>query len=200
MHAWPRKGKMVLAWGAVGFCMALPILLATQSTLLAWRDPIYIAAGLAGIVGMALLVLQPLLAIGGLPPLSVLQGRRAHRWIGFLLVLSVIGHVLGLWITSPPDVLDALLFRSPTPFAVWGVIAMWALFATALLALIRRRLRPRTWRLCHGLLAAVIVGGTIIHAVRIEGTMEPFSKIGLSFVLVVVTGLALSRLKIRWSR
>ncbi len=89
---------------------------------------------------MALLLVQPLLAGGLLPGLRAQLGRRVHGWIGGLLVASVVVHVGGLWITSPPDVIDALLFASPTPFSVWGVIAMWAIFAAALLATLRRRL------------------------------------------------------------
>ena len=47
--------------------------------------------------------------------------------------------------------IDALIFTSPTPFSPFGVIAMWAIFAVALLAAFRRRLglRPRTWRIAH---------------------------------------------------
>jgi len=55
--------------------------------------------------------------------------------------------------------IDALLFTSPTPFSPFGVIAMWAIFAVALLAALRRRLdcdRERGASL-HMLLAVVIV-------------------------------------------
>ena len=77
--------------------------------------------------------------------------------------MAVVIHVGGLWFTSPPDMIDALLFRSPTPFSPFGVIAMWAIFAVALLAAFRRRLRPRTWRIAHMLLAIVIVAGSVVH-------------------------------------
>jgi hypothetical protein len=65
--------------------------------------------------------------------------------MGSLLVALVLVHVGGLLIASPPDAIDALLLRSPTPFSVWGVLAMWATFAAALLAALRERLaiRPR---------------------------------------------------------
>jgi len=98
-------------------------------------------------------------------------------------------HVAGLWITSPPDVIDALLFRSPTPFSAWGVIAMWAVFATALLAALRRplRIRPRWWRAGHLSLAVVIVGGVVAHALLIEGTMESVSKVVLCGLVVAAT-------------
>ena len=106
------------------------------------------------------------------------RGRRVHRFVGGILVAAVVIHVAGLWITSPPDVVDALVFASPTPFSAWGVIAMWAVFAAALLAALRRRLRlrPRMWRFAHTALAAVVVVGSIVHALLIEGTMETVSK------------------------
>src|SRR6185369_7150351 len=121
---------------------------------------------------------QPLLIGGYLPGLSGRLGRRAHLWIGGTLVAAIVIHVAGLWITSPPDMIDALLFASPTPFSPFGVIAMWAIFAVALLAALRRRLglRPRTWRIAHMLLAVIIVVGVVVHGMLIEGTMETMSK------------------------
>jgi len=98
----------------------------------------------------------------------------------------VVIHVGGLWITSPPDMIDALLFASPTPFSPFGVIAMWAIFAVALLAALRRRLglRPRTWRIAHMLLAIVIVAGSVVHGMLIEGAMETVSKAALCALVV----------------
>ena len=169
--------KIVVAsaiWVGVAIAIAVPIGAAAMGPLLEWRDPVYIAAGFAGVLAMALLLLQPLLAAGHLPGFAVPTGRRIHRWVGSLLFLTVVIHVAALWVTSPPDVVDALLFASPTPFSVWGVIAMWCVFATAVLAATRRkfRLQPRTWRISHKTLAAVIVTGSVIHAMLIEGTME----------------------------
>lgn len=159
----------------------MPIAVAATSPLLAWRDPVYIAAGFAGVVAMGLVLLQPLLAGGYLPGLPGRRGRRVHKWIGGALVTAVVAHVGGLWLTSPPDVIDALLFVSPTPFSAWGVVAMWALFTAALLAALRWRLRipPRFWRLGHTTLATVVVLGSVIHAMLIEGTMGTISKAAL---------------------
>ena len=83
--------------------------------------------------------------------------------------MMVVVHVGGLWITSPPDMIDALLFTSPTPFSPFGVIATWAIFAVALLAALRRRLGLRTWRVAHMSLAVVIVVGSVIHGMLVEG-------------------------------
>lgn len=177
--------------------VAVPLAVAALSPLLAWRSPVYIAAGFAGIMAMSLLLIQPLLATGALPGLSGARARRLHRATGAVLVLAILAHVGGLWITSPPDVVDALLFTSPTPFSAWGVVAMWALFLTALLALLRRRIRPRTWRLAHGALACVIVGGSVVHALLIVGTMGTLSKAALCLLVALATARAIAALRPR---
>lgn len=169
--------------------MFVPIALAGTSDLLAYRGPVYILACFAGIAALALVLVQPLLIAGYLPGLSGYLGRRAHIWIGGMLVFAVVVHVGGLWITSPPDMIDALLFMSPTLFSPFGVVTMWAIFATALLAAFRRRLglSPRTWRLTHMSFALVIVVGSVVHGLLIEGTMETISKAVLCALIVAAT-------------
>src|SRR5207248_10693685 len=131
----------------------------------------------------------PLLIAGYLPGLSAYRGRRAPHWVGGALAVAVVVNVGGLWITSPPDMIDALFFSSPTPFSPFGVIAMWAIFAVALLAALRRRLglRPRTWRIAHMLLAVVVVAGTVVHGLLIEGAMETVSKAALCALVLAAT-------------
>lgn len=193
--------KATLIWSALATAIGVPIVAASVSPLLAWREPVYIAAGFAGIVAMTLMLFQPLLAGGYLPGLPPYRGRRVHRWIGGLLVAVVVAHVAGLWITSPPDVIDALLLASPTPFSAWGVMAMWALFATALLAALRPRFRRRfrAWRIGHTSLALVIVVGSVIHAILIEGTMETVSKVALCLLLLVATTKVVFDLRV-WAK
>ena len=184
-----RVTRVTLIWATLAAAICVPIAAAALSPLLAYRDAVYIAACFAGIVALGFMLVQPLLVAGYLPGLRTLRGRRAHRWIGGALVAAVVIHVGGLWITSPPDVIDALLFTSPTPFSAWGVIAMWAIFATALLAALRQRLRlaPRTWRIAHSFLAVVIVVGTVVHGLLIEGTMETISKAVLCALVLAAT-------------
>jgi predicted ferric reductase len=176
-----------LRWACLVMLAAVPVVLAAASPLLEWRQPVYVAAGFAGVIGLAVMLFQPLLAGGLLPGLGAMRGRMGHRLGGALLLVFVLVHVVGLWITSPPDVVDALLFRSPTPFSVWGVLAMWAVIASAALAPVRRRIGLRLWRNLHTGLVVVIVGGTVAHALLIEGTMEDVSKIVLSVAVIAAT-------------
>lgn len=193
--------RATLIWAALAMAVGLPIAATAASPLLAWRDPVYIAAGFAGAVALALILLQPLLAGGYLPGLPAYRARRVHRWTGGMLVAAVVMHVAGLWITSPPDMIDALLLTSPTPFSAWGVISMWALFATAVLAARRRsfRHRLRTWRVRHTLLAVVIVVGGTVHALLIEGTMETISKVVLCGLVLLATTKVVFDLRV-WAK
>lgn len=185
----------VLVWGLLAAAILVPLAFAAASPLLQWRRPIYIAAGFAGILALALMLLQPLLAGGLLPGLEGIRGRRLHRWTGALLVACVLLHIEGLYLTSPPDVIDVLLLRSPTPFSLWAMIALLPLLAAALLAAFRRRLSlsPLNWRRAHMLLVTIAVTGTIAHALLIEGTMEWWTKAGLCAAVVGVTGWVVAR-------
>jgi predicted ferric reductase len=189
-----RKARLI--WPALAAAICVPVAAAAASPLLAWRGPLYIIAGFAGILALGLMLVQPLLAGGYLPGVSGFRGRRVHRWIGAMLVAAIAIHVGGLWITSPPDMIDALLFASPTPFSPFGVIAMWAIFAVALLAALRRRLRLRTWRLAHMSLAAVIVAGSAVHAMLVEGTMETVSKAMLCALVLAAAVKVMADLRV----
>jgi predicted ferric reductase len=156
--------------------------------------------GFAGIIGLGFLLVQPLLVSGSLPGLSPYRARRIHHWIGGALVVAVVIHVAGLWFTSPPDMIDALTFTSPTPFSPFGVIAMWAIFAVAVLAAVRRRLGLRTFRLAHMSLAVVIVLGSVIHGMLIEGTMETTSKAALCALVLAAAAKAMADLWVRRKR
>ena len=72
---------------------------------------------------------------------------------------------------------------------------MWAAFAAALLALLRRRIGLRVWRPAHFGLVTVVVAGTVVHALLIDGTMEAISKAALAVACLAALGAALLRLK-----
>jgi MFS family permease len=192
--------RRVLIWGLLAAAILVPLAAATMSEQLAWRGPVYSAAGFAGIVALGLVLIQPLLIAGYLPDLTGYRGRRVHHWVGGALVATVIVHVAGLWITSPPDMIDALTYTSPTPFSPFGVTAMWAIFAVAVIALFRRHLRLRTWRLIHLALALVIVAGAVAHTLLIEGTMETVSKIALCALVAIIGAKVLIDLWLRTRR
>lgn len=188
----------VLAWGALTLAVAVPVIVAAMSPLHAYRGSPYIAASLAGVLSLGLLLIQPLLAMGWLPGARLARLRRWHRLSGAALVALVAIHVGGLLIASPPDAVDALLLRSPTPFSVWGVTAMWAVAATVVLVALRRRvrLRPATWAAIHNALALVVVLGTVIHAVQIEGTMGALSKWALCAAVLAAAVAAVARARL----
>jgi hypothetical protein len=179
------SARTVLIWTALAVAIGVPLALAATSELLAYRGAVYIVAGYAGMIALGLLLVQPLMIGGYLPGPSAYRARRAHHWIGGAVVALILIHVGGLWYTSPPDMIDALTFTSPTPFSPFGVVAMWAIFAVALLAAFRRRLGLRTWRIVHMSLAAVIIVGSVVHGMLIEGTMETVSKAALCALVVL---------------
>lgn len=191
-----RALRFIGPWLCLALVTLVPLAIAATSPFLAWRQPIYISAGFAGVLGLALLLVQPVLMVGMLPGLSPRLERKAHRWVGVSLSIVVAVHIGGLWITSPPDVIDVLLLRSPTPFSIWGAIAMWALLATGGLAYLRgrRRIPVTLWRWGHLALSAILVIGTVLHAVLIEGTMGQTSKLVLcGFVCLACAYVILSR-------
>lgn len=196
------RARIVSIYIGLAVLLIVPLVVAANSPLLQWRQPIYIMAGLAGVIGLCLLLLQALLAADALPALARNRARALHRWFGVALILAVVLHVIGLWFTSPPDVLDALLLRSPTAFSVWGVAAMWAVTGASLMAGLRNRVVRRSgggqqglriWRWGHTTLAVLAVVGTVIHALLIEGTMGLLSK----WMLCLLVAAAVAWLLVR---
>src|ERR1700754_1516922 len=98
-----KLARVTLIWAALAAAILVPIAAAAFSPLLEWRGPLYILAGFAGMIALGLVLVQPLLIAGYLPGFSAYRARRAHHWIGGALLVAVVVHVAGLWITSPPD-------------------------------------------------------------------------------------------------
>ncbi|WP_210168274.1 ferric reductase-like transmembrane domain-containing protein [Aureimonas sp. Leaf454] len=165
--------------------------MAAASPLQGSRDVVWVVGGMAGVVALSLLFLQPILITGFLSPRRLTQERRWHRWIGSAIVVLVLLHVVGLYVTSPEDIMDALLLVSPTPFAVYGVMGLAGVVLTAGLAIVRRSLPLWIWQSVHTVLAGVIVAGSIVHALLIEGVMEETSKLLLCVSLGAATSVAL---------
>ena len=74
---------------------------------------------------------------------------------------------------------------------------MWAVLLAGLLAAFRRRLRlpPKLWQALHICLGLLTVGGSVVHALLIEGTMGPISKALLCGLVLIATAIAAIRLK-----
>ena len=190
--------KTVLVWCVFASVVSVPVFIAATSPLLNGREGVYIVGGMAGVVGLALLLVQPLLASGYLPAISTLQERRWHRRIGIVLVASVALHIFGLYLTSPDDLTDALLLVAPTPFSVYGVLAMWGLILTVILVAIRTRLsvNHNMWKVMHNVISIVVVLASVTHALMIEGAMSFRSKLILCICIVGATVIVIAHLRI----
>ena len=183
----------IIIWIVLAGAVITPVAIAATSPLLAARTGAYIIAGIAGTAALALLLVQPLLAAGYLPGLHVARARLWHRRVGAAIVIGVALHVGGLYLTSPPDALDALLLVAPTPFSVYGVIGMWSIIGTIILVVLRSRLGlgQIAWRIVHNALSAIVVVTSVVHALMIEGTMGSLSKqilcIGILAIMAIVS-------------
>ena len=189
------SARAILTCAALAAVIGVPVVLSAMSPLLVWRGPVYTAACFAGIAALCIALVQSLLIGGYLPGLSPYRARRVHLWTGSALVAVMVLHVGGLWVTSPPDMIDALLFASPTLFSPWGVIGD--------VGAVRRRHDGwrcaavwdgplRMWRAVHKGLAAIIVAGGSAHGFLIEGIMEPVSKGVLCALTLVAAGTVIA--------
>lgn len=185
-----------LIWAAVALVAVGPVAIAAASPLQVGRGVAYVTGGMAGVAALALLWLQPLLGAGYLPGVNLAQARRWHRRLGLVLVAAVVLHIGGLFLASPPDTIDALLLVSPTPFSVYGVIALWSVVLTAVLVATRKRFDPAWWRIVHNGLALVVVVATVIHALMIEGAMGAMSKLILCLCALAATAAAILHLRV----
>lgn len=189
----------VAVWLLLAACTLVPVGLAAASPLQASREALWIFGGMAGVVALALLLVQPMLAAGLLPGSSIPTARRWHRWIGATIVSAVILHVFGLYLYSPDDISDALLLVSPTPFAVYGVVGLVGVVVTALLVAVRSRsgLRYVTWRIVHNAVSLVVVASSVVHAMLIEGAMGFVSKAILCVLVIAAAMIALIRVHVK---
>lgn len=186
-------GRGWLAWLGVAGAMTVPVALAVASPYLAYRNPAYILGGFAGIVCLALLLIQPLLAAGYLPGLSPVQARRWHRRAG-VGDRAVRGDPCRRPVRDQPARHDrrAVAGRADPVLGLRGGGDVEPLPGRRLVPLRRRtRLGPRGWSLLHNLLALVVVVATALHAVQIEGAMEPVSKTALCGLVLIATAAAL---------
>jgi hypothetical protein len=60
-------------------------------------------------------------------------------------------------------------------------------------------LRLRTWRIAHTLLAIVIVAGSVVHGILIEGTMETVTKAALCALVLAATIKVMADMRV-WRR
>lgn len=181
--------RRIAAWIAVAVLAAAPVVIAALSPLLRGREFLWLVGGMAGVVVMSLLFVQPLLMAAAPPLLAARDGVRWHRLGGIAIVALVALHVGALYAYSPDDVTDALLLTAPTPFSLYGVISLWCLVLTAVLAATRRKVRlgVAPWRIAHSVLAVAVVAAGAVHAIWIEGAMEEYSKLAICLAALAAT-------------
>jgi predicted ferric reductase len=174
------RGRLA-AWTVIVAVAAVPVIAAAGSPLQAGRELLWVTGGMAGVVALSLLFVQPLLKAAAPALLPASSGTLWHRWTGIAIAVLVGLHIGALYLYSPDDITDALLLVAPTPFSLYGVISLWCLVLTILLVATRRRLglAKRWWRILHSVLAVAIVSAGVVHAVLIEGAMEEFSKLAV---------------------
>jgi len=179
----------IAAWLSVIVIAAVPVIAAAVSPLQSGREALWVVGGMAGVVALSLLFVQPLLMATAPTLLSTRDGIFWHRWSGILIVALVALHIGALYAYSPDDVTDALLLVAPTPFSLYGVISLWCVVLTLGLVVGRRMLRldHRHWRILHSVLAVAIVAAGAVHAVLIEGAMEEMSKLAICVAALATT-------------
>ncbi|WP_100963995.1 ferric reductase-like transmembrane domain-containing protein [Bosea sp. FBZP-16] len=184
-----ETGRRRIAWLAIAAVAIIPVVAAALSPLQRGREFLWVVGGMAGVAALSLLFVQPLLTATAPVLMQPARGLRWHRWGGIAIVAGVALHVGALYAYSPEDVMDALLLVAPTPFSLYGVISLWCLVLTAILAVMRRRLRfsHRNWRIAHSVLAVAIVSAGSVHAILIEGAMEEFSKLMVCIAALAAT-------------
>jgi len=199
----PAILRTALVWSLLAVCVLAPVAIAAANPLQESRDAFWIAGGLAGVVALALMLAQPLLAAGMLPAPPLPTARRWHRVLGFGVASLIVLHVVGLYLSSPEDIADALMLVAPTPFSVYGVLGLVGILLTIVLVAARSRLALRyaVWRLVHNGLALIVVAASVAHALLIEGAMGAVSKAALCALVLAATVAVLARIHlIRRSR
>lgn len=96
---------------------------------------------------------------------------RWHRIVGysaggFLLIHPVLMIARRFWVLESEPV-DNLLLMLRAPALLPAIVAWVLLAALAGLSMARRRFRPKTWRVLHGLLSAGFAGLAVWHVVAV---------------------------------
>ncbi len=161
---------------------------AALSPLQQGREAIWIFGALSGVLALCLFPIQPLLA---LPGLRRGLGNWVHPALGGTIIGLSVAHITGLWIYSPEDITDALLLQAPTPFSAWGLSGLAGLIGAALIAVLRRRVRPAIRIALHLVLAGLGAFAAMMHAWLILGAMSTASKALLALAMLLSLGIAI---------
>lgn len=139
----------------------------------------------AGALAVAVLALQPLLAMMG-PRIGW------HRALGLVALALVLAHVGILLVTETDDALFAMSPDGPTR-ARMALLGTLALVAVVVLGVGRERLplTPVGWRILHAYFAILVVVLGVGHAVLTDGAMDGAgTSVLLALGAVALVGIA----------
>lgn len=124
-------------------------------------------------------------------PAVVLRG---HKVVGyaagaFLLLHPVLIVARRFW-AQESDPIDNLLLILGAPAMLPAIVAWVLLALLVLLSLLRRRLRPKSWGLLHGLMSAAFVGLATWHVVSVGR----HSSAAMSLFWIALAGSAVGTL------
>lgn len=170
-----------LAVAVVAVLAAVPTTMALRSDHLAAAPLLLLVSTATAALAVGVLAAQPWLAT--LRPRSP-RRRPLHVVLGGVVSGLVAVHVGALVVDDPDDAWFAMSPDGPTR-ARMALIATLLLVAVTLLGALRRRLgwSAPTWRLVHGVLAALVVVLGVGHAVLTDGALD-----GAGTVVLVTLG------------
>jgi hypothetical protein len=111
------RTRTYLIWAVLSVVVAVPIGAAAFSPLLAWREPVYIAAGFAGVIAMW--------AVFGAALWAVLLRRRRLRWWIWRL-----GHTSLALVNVAGSVVHAVLIEGTMETATKALLCLLVVAAT----------------------------------------------------------------------
>ena len=109
--------------------------------------------------------------------------------LGFLLIHPVLMIARRFWVQES-DPIDNLLLMLRAPTLLPAIVAWVAMVLLGGLALIRRRFRPKSWRILHGLLSAGFTGMATWHVVEVGR----HGNAAMSFFWIALAGFAVGAL------
>lgn len=182
-----KRALWIAAYAAAALAPALVALILNTDPD---NPPLFRIGQMFGLVGLAALALQPLLAAR----LRVLDRAfgldavlRFHRLMAIFLTIIVVGHPFFLAAAHGNLLFPLTHFKSPWPIMLgkFALIAIAGIMVTSLM-MGKLRLRYEHWRFLHNALAIAILGMGAVHSVVVGGDLEhwPVRAVWIALLLI----------------